>query len=180
MAEEEVRGPHTARILVTLNRKKNPLPSAQAIIQRLQQEVGQIWEGQAKYLLYANSVEGFFGTDKAPLVIEVQGPRLERLKQASQEIIDQVKIIPGLVNLRSNLLAGNPQVSIIPDRTMLSEVGIDLRQLGSQIRDQLTGRQASLMKDQDGERDPGELLRMQPARSTLQDGIEKRIERHRW
>ena len=152
-AEEEVRGPHTAKVLVTLNTKKGKIPSSIKMIQKLQEEVETIWGADVKYVLYANSVEGFFGTDKAPLVIEVKGPRLERLKQIAEEIMGQIQDVPGLVNLRANLLAGNPQVNIVPDRLLLANLGLDVRRLGAQIRNQLTGQIASEMKDLDGEHD---------------------------
>lgn len=152
-AEEEARGPNTAKILVTLNSAKQPAPSALQIIQKLQEEAAQTWGLQAKYQLYANSVEGFFGTDKAALVLEVKGPRLDQLKQIASQLTRQIQPLPGLVNVRSNLLAGSPQVSIVPDRAQLAEMNFDVRQLGKQIRDQLTGQLATVMKDADGERD---------------------------
>lgn len=152
-AEDEVRGPHTARVLVTLATDTQPPASALNVIQHLQSEADAIYGADIKYLLYANTVEGFFGTDKAPLVIEVRGPRLESLKQIAQDLSRQIEGIPGLVNLQANLLAGNPQLNIIPDRTRLSDFQLDIRQLAEQIKSQLIGQRATLMKDQDGERD---------------------------
>jgi len=152
-AEEEVRGPHTARVLVTLATDSQPPPSSQRAIQRLQSEVETIWGADVKYLLYANSVEGFFGVDKAPLVIEVKGPRLERLKEIAQQMTQQIESIPGLANLRANLLAGNPQINIVPDRAVLSSLGLDLRQLAGQIQNQLVGQLATTMKTIEGDQD---------------------------
>jgi len=152
-AEEDVRGPHTGRILVTLKNDPKQPPSALQAIQHLQAEVDDIWGADVKYLLYANSVEGFFGVDKAPLAIEVKGPRLERLKEIARQITRQIEDLPGLVNLRADLLAGSPQINIVPDRVLLADLGIDIRQLAEQIKNQLVGRLATTMKDLEGDRD---------------------------
>jgi HAE1 family hydrophobic/amphiphilic exporter-1 len=152
-AEEEAKGPHTAKILIRINTEQTPRLSSMEVIRRLEEEVEDIWELEVRYQLYANSVESFFGSGQAPLMIEIKGPRLEKLKEITRDIEGQLSRLPGLVNLRSNLLSGSPQVSIEPDRVVLAELGLDVRSLAQQIRSQLRGQLATAMKTPDGESD---------------------------
>jgi multidrug efflux pump subunit AcrB len=63
----------------------------------------------------------------APLVVEVQGDRLEALDEQARAVADVARRVPGVVDIRSNLEMAYPEVRIDLDRQLAGVVGVSPR-----------------------------------------------------
>ena len=75
--------------------------------------------------------------------VQLMGPNLEALDSLAEEISDQLKGLPGVVNVRSDYVAGAPQLEVLPNRARLAEVGLNASDAGAMVEAALGGRLAS-------------------------------------
>ncbi|MBT5903628.1 MAG: efflux RND transporter permease subunit [Opitutaceae bacterium] len=80
---------------------------------------------------------------KSPIEVEVRGYNLDALKSLAQTAEAQLSEIPGLVDVRSSLQSGNPEIRIIYNRDRLSEYGLSLRNVAELVRNKVQGNVAT-------------------------------------
>ena len=90
---------------------------------------------------------------KAPLEVVVSGIDLDRIKEISDEILARMKTIPGLIDLKSSMEEGYPEVQIVFDRAVLASQGMTINQVGSQLRNKIEGEVATRFIESDREVD---------------------------
>jgi HAE1 family hydrophobic/amphiphilic exporter-1 len=90
---------------------------------------------------------------KAPLEVVVSGLDLDRIKEISDELLRRMKTIPGLIDLKSSMEEGYPEVQIIFDRAVLASQGMTINQVGSQLRNKIEGEIATRFIESDREVD---------------------------
>ncbi len=76
---------------------------------------------------------------QTPIELALYGEDLEALRAYAQELVGDLQGIPGLVDLRSSLEAGNPEVQIVFDRDRLASLGLDMGQLSETLRQRVQG-----------------------------------------
>lgn len=84
-----------------------------------------------------------------PISIEVRGERFEDLIQASTAVkryLDSLAI-PGVEELRSDLIVSKPEINIQIDRERANREGISTAQIGSEFRTAILGKEASKFRD---------------------------------
>jgi multidrug efflux pump subunit AcrB len=84
-----------------------------------------------------------------PISIEVRGEKFEDLIKASTAVkhyLDSLAI-PGVEELRSDLIVSKPEISIQIDRERANREGISTAQIGSEFRTAILGKEASKFKD---------------------------------
>ncbi len=86
---------------------------------------------------------------KAPLEIEVLGEDLEAVALIAQDIERRVAGLEGIVDLRTSVRRGNPEVLISLDRERLAERGLNLGQVAQRLRLAVEGEVSSTFPEQD-------------------------------
>ncbi len=88
-----------------------------------------------------------------PISIEIRGDDLEKLVQVSAYVkryLDSLDI-PGVEELRSDLVVSKPEINIQIDRERANREGISTSQIGGEFRTAIFGREASKLRDGEDE-----------------------------
>ncbi len=86
---------------------------------------------------------------KSPVEVEIRGHDLETLKRLSREAEVILAAVPGLVDVRSTLQSGHPEIQVIYNRDRLSEYGLNLRPVADLVRGKVQGRIATAFRRDD-------------------------------
>jgi HAE1 family hydrophobic/amphiphilic exporter-1 len=86
---------------------------------------------------------------RTPIELNLFGEDLEALRTYSLEIQRALGQVKGLVDIRSSLEAGNPELRIIFDRARLAALGLDMRQISETLRDRVSGAVPTRFKEED-------------------------------
>ncbi len=140
----EEDGPHVARITV----RTQPGDQARQIEERVEGEIRAVLASEpalARFQLKRPTLLAL----KAPLEIEVLGDDLEELELIAADIQRRVSDIPGIVDLRSSIRRGNPEVRVVLDRERLAEHGLNLGQVAQRLRLAVEGEVSSTFPEAD-------------------------------
>jgi multidrug efflux pump len=74
------------------------------------------------------------GFADAPVSIVLQGPDVAALSAYADEIANRARAIPGLVNVRNDLVLNKPQIEVHIDRERASDLGISAREIASTLQ----------------------------------------------
>ncbi|MCS7037941.1 MAG: efflux RND transporter permease subunit [Saprospiraceae bacterium] len=88
-----------------------------------------------------------------PISIEIRGDNLSQLAQVSTYVkryLDSLDI-PGVEELRSDLVVSKPEISIQIDRERANREGISTAQIGGEFRTAILGKEASKFRDGEDE-----------------------------
>jgi len=88
-----------------------------------------------------------------PINIELSGQDYDQLAQVSEAFrrhLDSLQI-PGIEELKSDLVASKPEIIINVDRERAQREGLSTAQIGSEIRTAIFGKEASTIKDNEDE-----------------------------
>ena len=80
---------------------------------------------------------------KAPIELEIKGYNLDRLAQLAEQIVESMRAIPGLRDIRTNIEPGSPEAQIIFRREKLASLGLDVETVATIIRDKIQGEVAT-------------------------------------
>ncbi|MFL3658836.1 MAG: efflux RND transporter permease subunit, partial [Opitutales bacterium] len=79
-------------------------------------------------------------TVKAPIEVELYGHDLVEMKSVSASVVNAIQAIPGIVDVRSSIQKGNPEVQIIYDRQRLSQLDLQLKTVAELVRNKIQGQ----------------------------------------
>lgn len=85
--------------------------------------------------------------------IDLSGEDLNELSGFERQIMEQLRALPGVTNVRSNYVSGASELQVIPSRPRLAEVGLSEAEVGAMVEAALGGRLASNFIDQGEELD---------------------------
>lgn len=86
---------------------------------------------------------------KTPVEIALYGESLEALRDYSLELAQRLEIVPGLVDVRSSLEAGNPELQVVFDRAKLANLGLDMGVLSETLKNRVQGVVPTRFKEED-------------------------------
>jgi HAE1 family hydrophobic/amphiphilic exporter-1 len=86
---------------------------------------------------------------KTPVEVQIFSEDSEMLTRYAGELEESLRAVPGLVDVRSSLEAGSPELRIIFDRKRLASLGMDMQQLSQTLRDRLQGVVPTRFKEGD-------------------------------
>ncbi len=86
---------------------------------------------------------------KTPIEVEVQGYNLEVLDALSKHIVAKMREIPGLVDVKSTMEGGNPEIQIQFNRNRVARLGTDIRSISTLIRNEIQGDVATQLNRRD-------------------------------
>jgi HAE1 family hydrophobic/amphiphilic exporter-1 len=90
---------------------------------------------------------------KAPLEVVVSGNDLDIIKQVSDELLAKLRNEKGIIDLKSSMEEGYPEVQIIFNRAVLASQDMTINSVGSQIRNKIEGDVATRFIESDREVD---------------------------
>jgi HAE1 family hydrophobic/amphiphilic exporter-1 len=136
-------GEHTARLTVKM-KSGLPTEAETALIDRIREEFRSVPEVKLEV-----SYPALFSF-KSPIEVEVRGHELATLKRLSREA-EQILAtsVPGLVDIRSSLQSGHPEIQVIYNRDRLAEYGLNLRNVAEIVRNKVQGRAATQFRQED-------------------------------
>ncbi len=88
-------------------------------------------------------------SSKAPIEVELYGYDLDFMKSLSKSVSTSLSNIPGIVDVRSNLQPGSPEVQIIYDRKRIVQLGLELRPIAELVRNKIQGNVATTFRKLD-------------------------------
>jgi multidrug efflux pump subunit AcrB len=136
-------GEHTARITVRLEPGQDAKAEF-AIIDRIREAFRDLPEAKVEV-----SYPALFSF-KSPVEVEIRGHDLGTLKRLSREAETLLSTaVPGLVDIRSTLQSGHPEIEVIYNRDRLAEYGLTLRNVADLVRNKVQGRVATAFRQEE-------------------------------
>jgi HAE1 family hydrophobic/amphiphilic exporter-1 len=86
---------------------------------------------------------------KTPVEVVLFGESLEDLRTYSLELAQNLRTIDGLVDVRSSLESGNPEIQVAFDRRRLAGLGLDMGALSETLRNRVQGVVPTRFKEED-------------------------------
>ncbi|HOX24652.1 MAG TPA: efflux RND transporter permease subunit [Candidatus Krumholzibacteria bacterium] len=114
-----------------------------AVAERLRREFATIPDLQPKFGRPA------YFTLKTPIEVQLFGEDLELLRDYSLDVARRLAGIPGLVDVRSSLEAGNPELQVVFDRDRLAALGLDMATLSQALQDRVQGAVPTRFREED-------------------------------
>jgi HAE1 family hydrophobic/amphiphilic exporter-1 len=139
---------NTANLKIHIN--KDFIHQSENIISAVEELMGTIPDTEISILRDETALQSTLGTDEAPLVIEVKGKDLVILDQVSSEIKAKLQEIPELLNIKTNIEKGAPEIDVVIDRFKAGIYNMSVDNIISQLKDQLMGKDAGKYEN-DGE-----------------------------
>jgi len=140
----EEGGPHVARITL----RTRPGPEARRVEQRVEAEVRRILAAEpalARFDLRRPTLLAL----NAPLEVEILGEDLPDIAAAARQVQEALQGVPGVLDLRSSVRRGNPEVRVILDRERLARHGLQLSEVANRLRLAVEGEISSTFPDVD-------------------------------
>ena len=92
-------------------------------------------------------------TFRTPIEIEIYGDNLEEVFATSSVIRERIQSVPGLVDVKTSAELGNPEVQVVFNREQLAQLGLDLAQVATTVRNKVQGEVATRFTEGDREID---------------------------
>jgi HAE1 family hydrophobic/amphiphilic exporter-1 len=86
---------------------------------------------------------------KTPVEVVLFGENLELLRDYSLELANALSDVPGMVDVRSSLEAGNPELQVIFNRDKLASLGLDMGVLSETLKNRVQGIVPTRFKEED-------------------------------
>jgi len=132
-------------LLVALKDRKERKRTQHEIMERLREEVRSI-PGCKIYIEDFKPI-AIGGRRSAPLQFDIKGPEVKNLEKISNQIMAEMMKRPGFVDVSSDLELTKPEVRVFIDRNKASDLGVDVREISSVVRQMIGGQEVSKFKD---------------------------------
>ncbi len=142
------QGANTATIEVAL--KDSTKLGTHKVIAALDKAMSGIPGVKFSFSPEASSLSNILRVDESPLLVEVKGEDLEIIESLTQSVKEKMETLPELLNIRTSIEEGAPEVEILFDRFKLGLYNLDMNAVVSQIQDQLKGKNVGRL-EQSGE-----------------------------
>jgi len=141
-SSEAEEGEHTSRITVVMKQGATQQDEA-ALIQSIRENSRLLpdLDLEIDYPVLFSS--------KAPIEVELYGYDLDTMKVVSKDVATTLSEVPGIVDVRSNLQPGSPEVQIIYDRKRIVQLGLELRPIAELVRNKIQGNVATTFRKLD-------------------------------
>jgi len=135
-------GEHFGQINVVLENKTDDRVET-AAIETLRERFSEIPDVTAKF-----GRPSYFSM-KTPVEVILYGEDLEELRDYSLDLTGDLSTVPGLVDVRSSLEAGNPELHVVFDRDQLAALNLDLGTMSSTLQNRVQGAVPTRFKESD-------------------------------
>jgi hydrophobic/amphiphilic exporter-1 (mainly G- bacteria), HAE1 family len=104
-----------------------------------------------------------------PLQISIQGQDIAELERLSQQVMQVMRDLPGVVDVDSSQKAAKPTLAIRLNRELASDLGLGIERIGASLRVLLAGEVASTWKAPDDQIYDVKVRLSRPDRNTASD-----------
>ncbi|GLR19862.1 efflux RND transporter permease subunit [Portibacter lacus] len=132
------QGEHTATVEVALI--DSTKLGTHKVIAALDAAMSGIPGVQFSFSPEVSSLSSILRVEESPLMVEVKGEELDVIETLTQSAMEKLSNIPELLNLRTSIEQGAPEVEILFDRFKLGLYNLDMNSVVTQIQDQLKGK----------------------------------------
>jgi HAE1 family hydrophobic/amphiphilic exporter-1 len=136
-------GEHTAKITVLLKANSNFQYAEEKTIAEIR-EMLKHYPGMSVKISHPTLF-----SFKTPIEVHLQGYNLTNLQKYSAVIEKKMEKIPGVVDAKSNIQRGNPEVQIYYNRSLLARYNLNVRDVASIVRNKIRGDVATEFKEED-------------------------------
>ncbi len=143
----EEAGINRAKLQVRL--KKHRSRSTNALISNLREKALTLTGAELTFDSGEHVFQQILGTSTPPIVIKIRGSELENCKQMADSVARYLDDIPGLKDLHSDYIEGQPEYRIEIDRKKAGRYGFSVATIADFIKYHLAGQQATEFKDFD-------------------------------
>lgn len=160
---EDPDGPNTGEIFLALRSNDKPTTAmltaglahftSTQLVGELKPVLDRIDGAKVTFNTSQGSLAELLGTSAAPLLIELSGPDLDILTRLASDARDRLGERTELLNLRTNLLDGNPELRLRFDKAQLARSGLDINTVASLIKGRLEGEVATRIRGEAGDVD---------------------------
>jgi HAE1 family hydrophobic/amphiphilic exporter-1 len=114
----------------------DPRERAQSQLQVMDQVRRDIIAHQRKDLRIDVSISSQISTGQSTAQVQytLSGPDLTRLEQYAALALDRFRLVPGAVDVDSNLIVGNPEVRVSVDRERSANLGVDVAEIANTLQ----------------------------------------------
>ncbi len=91
-----------------------------------------------------------FGGASAPIRLHINGPRLDKLQELSDQTIATIRDVHGFVDPKSSLEGRKPEWTAVLDRDLAAQLGTSVGAVGAALRPVLSGQKAGNWEDETG------------------------------
>jgi HAE1 family hydrophobic/amphiphilic exporter-1 len=99
--------------------------------------------------LTAKSGKPTYFSLKTPIEVILFSDDLDRLDEYGKRIESRLRGLPGLVDVRSSLEEGNPELRVVFDRDRLATLGLDMRVVSETLRNRVLGSVPTRFREED-------------------------------
>mgnify|MGYP001054297785 CR=1 FL=1 len=122
-------GTNLSTITLYLDEKQNRTKTLNELVKEISEKLADV--KNAKINIF-KGVTGQGGG--SPIEFYILGQNEYVIQKIADEVFDKLKDIPGLANFEQSTRTGKPEITIIPKRDKLAEVGVNLNELALTIR----------------------------------------------
>ncbi|MEX1024050.1 MAG: efflux RND transporter permease subunit [Planctomycetota bacterium] len=140
----DIEGSHTARLTVRLTEGARGAEAEERLIDAVRERISR-----------APEVEGVevrrptpFAL-AAPIAVEILGYDLEAMGLVAAEVMDRLRGLDGIADLKSTVRPGFPEARVTFDRDKTLEFGLDLAAVSMLVRDQVLGNVSTRFQEGD-------------------------------
>ncbi|HTL32091.1 MAG TPA: efflux RND transporter permease subunit [Kofleriaceae bacterium] len=137
-------GADTAQIYVRLKPKAARKIHQDVVAQALRNEIRQL-SGVTAYITTG------FGGGFRQIQIQLIGPDTDVLNGLAARVADEVRKVPGAVDVGLSSKGQRPEVEVVPDRDLTGQLGVSAATLAQAVRPAFAGLEAGRWIDPDGE-----------------------------
>lgn len=140
-------GKNRVQVNVSLVPKDERSKGLNTLTQDIRSQLGQV--GGIQVTSVATAAAAVSGGLK-PIMISIKGDDLDKLQQLSNEFMQRLSKVDGLVDLESTLKQPKSMISVHIDRVAANDAGLSLGQIGQALRPLLAGDDVTTFKDDKG------------------------------
>ncbi|MSR61124.1 MAG: efflux RND transporter permease subunit [Planctomycetes bacterium] len=140
----DIEGPHTARLTVRLKSAAH----APAREDAAEEAVRALLDAHPAVRTVEFTRPTPF-TLESPLAVEIRGYDLAQLQDVAAQVVEALRDMPGLADVHSSVKPGNLEAQVTFDREKMLELGLDLTQVSTLVRDQVLGNVSTRLHEGD-------------------------------
>jgi HAE1 family hydrophobic/amphiphilic exporter-1 len=143
--------PNLARMTVVLTNERKR--SVESLVNSVRPKIAGIPEAKIEYVLNQDVTQILRQQQKAPEILEIRGPDLETIRELTHEIIEKIRGVRGLKDIKSSLGEDEPEIQISVDREKAASFKLSIKDIADSVKTAMEGDVATKYHDADQEVD---------------------------
>src|SRR5215471_2107708 len=134
VGDDPAKTQNLARIYVRLTDPALRKESQDEIMNRYRRDIAAHQDQRLRITVSEVAAFGGGTFSTARIQYTVSGPDLKKLTDATAHILDELRKVPGSVDVDSSLIVGKPEVGLFIDRARAADLGVQVRDIADALR----------------------------------------------